>query len=147
MNSENQIFVFATTQDGTSASLRHAAALVGKTGARVVILVAHVVDHGSPLNGAITPADVEALSAPYRALAARIGLDVHVRCASAREAKHLPGRLLLVRAHIIVGGLQRGWRATAEQQLARDLTCEGHRVTFIDVKSGQPTGVGVAVPA
>ena len=147
MDSENQIFVFATPDEGTAAALRHAAALSRASGGRVIILVPHVVGYGKPLNFTAAPDDLEALSAPYKAMAAKAGLDVSVRCTAAREARHLPARLLLGHCRIIVGGVRRGWRGTAEQQLARELTREGHDVTFVDVESGQPLAAGVGAHA
>jgi hypothetical protein len=147
MDSENLIFVYATNEEGTAAALRHAARTAGTSGGRVVILVPLIVGYGSPLTNTITTAEKEALSARYKAMAAEAGLDVSVRCATAREAKHLPARLLIERARIIVGGRTRAWRATLEQQLARDLACEGHDVTFVDAQSGQPLAAAAVAHA
>ena len=137
MGPQTQLFVFATTDEGTSAALRHAVTLAGGSRAGVVVLVPCVVGYGSPLDGLTARAEVEALTAKYTALAKTAGLNAAVRCACTREARHLPGRLLLGPSRIIVGGRQRGWRATPEQQLARDLSCEGHDVIFVDAQSGQ----------
>jgi hypothetical protein len=147
MDSENQIFVFATTLDGTSAALRHAAKVAGASGARVVLLVPRIVEYGTPLNGDCDESDIEILTAPFRALARRAGVDVIVRCGATREPRHLPGRLQLGPSRIIVGGPQRGWRRTSEQRLARELSGDGHDVTFVDAESGQPQVPGVAVHA
>jgi hypothetical protein len=147
MDLENQTFVFATSHDGTSAAFRHAATITDGATRKVVLLVPRIVEYGSRLNGSCAPEEVEILTAPFRALARRAALDVTVRCVGARAPRHLPGRLLLAHARIIVGGPRGGWRRTPEQQLARDLACDGHDVTFVDVKSGQPHAIGVAVPA
>ena len=147
MEPENQTFVFATSHDGTSAAFRHAATIADGAARKVVLLVPRIVEYDAPLNGDCAAEDIEILTAPFRALARRAALDVTVRCVGARAPRHLPGRLLLARARIIVGGARGGWRRTPEQQLARDLACDGHDVTFVDVKSGEPHAIGIAVPA
>lgn len=138
----NSVIVFATGEQGTLAALQQAALVHG---ARTLVLVPYCVSHGSPL--AVPPEEAERLAASYRDLALRVGLHVDVRVGACREARHLAGRLMLKPSRILIGGARRSWYPTREQQLARELACDGHDITFVDVRSGQPMSAGVAVPA
>src|SRR5262249_2235055 len=107
MDSECQIFVLATTQNGTLAALRQAFTMAGAAG-RVLLVGPRIVEYGTPLHGHCAGSVLEVLTGPSGALARRAGLEVAVRCAVAREPKHLPARLLLEHARIIVGGTPGG---------------------------------------
>jgi imidazolonepropionase-like amidohydrolase len=137
------IHVFATSEQGTLAALQQAAAAATSRHAKVVVLVPTMVGYGLPLRSSND--EVDALTASYRDLAARVGLDVAVRICPCRDAAHVSARLMLTGARIILGGRRRHWPATAEQQLARQLACEGHHGTFVDIETGRPYDEGAAL--
>jgi hypothetical protein len=134
---KESLVVFATNEQGTLAALQHAASIGKSHAASVVIVVPHVVGHGVP----IKPCDketAEAIERSYIDLAARVGLSASVRVVTARDARHVSGRMALPPSRILVGGRWRGWRATPEQQLGCELAADGHEVTFVNVETGQP---------
>ena len=129
------INVLATTEDGTRAALGQAAQMAQFLKLPVVILVPHIIPHGVPLEG--SGDDPTALGEAYRRLASQAGIEAKVRTCRCRDVRHIPGRLLLARARVVIGGHRRRWRSTEEEQVARALAGEGHRVTFVDVETGQ----------
>jgi hypothetical protein len=129
------VHVLATTEQGTLAALQKAAVIARSLHAEVVILVPDIVPYGTPLDR--KRHDVAALTASYRDLALRVGLHASVRICPCRDVRHISGRLMLTGARIVLSGRHRRWRFTPEEQLARELTAEGQRVTFVDVDTGR----------
>ena len=95
-----------------------------------------IVPHGIALNRA--EVDVDQLGAPYRRAAFQAGIDAEIRVCPCREIRHIPSRLLLVRARFVIGGQRRRWRSSEEERVARELEREGHQVTFVDLAAFQP---------
>ena len=148
MGSEHApLTVFATNERGTLAALQHAKSITARSPSPVLVLVPELVEYGTPFrarrvngngngNGHENGNGTGSVERSFRDLASRVGLDVAIRTCQCREPKHVSGRLGLAPSRIVLGGRWRGWLATSEQQLARELACDGHDVTFVDVDTG-----------
>lgn len=126
---DRSVFVLATSEDGTQRALREARALAEAEQVPLVLVVPVVTPDGPvPRDVSATHADVE----HFRAMARTVGRSVSVRGCACREPKHVLGRLLVESATVVIGGRRGRWRMTREERLARELSLEGHRVTFVD---------------
>ena len=126
-----RLYVLATDEAGTRAALKTVVCRAASSGRKVVILVPSIVPSGVALNGGAH--DQPDVSAHYRRLAALAGMNADVRICRCRDATHIPSRLLLTHAEFVIGGHRGRWRCTSEEQLARQIERQGHRVTFADV--------------
>jgi hypothetical protein len=136
---KESLLIFATGEQGTLAALQHAASIAKSSG--IVIVVPRVVGYGAPMEPC-DQAEADSIARSYMDLAGRVGLHASVRVVTARDARHVGGRMALEPSRILVGGRWRGWRATPEQQLGCELAADGHDVTFVDVETGQARSMG-----
>ena len=88
-------YVVATDDSGTRAALRTASALARGAGARLILLVAHVVPYQLSLDHPADPTQV--IAARYRAMVEKTGMPAQVRvclCRGVEEVLHQirPGR-------------------------------------------------------
>jgi hypothetical protein len=123
------VFILATTMQGTRAALRAAGSYAHGLGARIVLLVPHVVPYVQTLEH---PADPVTFAADrFRALAREIGVDVMIRICLCRPHSAALIALIPRDAAILIGGRTRRWWPTHEQRLTSTLTRTGRRVMFV----------------
>ena len=126
----NTTYVLATTDAATMLAL--SAAYRSVSGEHIVLLIPFLAPYGRSLEP--TAEERAALLDRYRRLGA-VRPGTELRVCGCRERQHVPSRLLLANATIYVGGARGRWRTTDEERIVRELTADGHRVTFVDVNA------------
>ena len=137
-------FVLATTEEGTVLALRKAMAEANETGSAVRLLVPVVTPVGESPRA--TEQRVAALRTQYAAVLGRTGLAAELSLCVCIEPRHVPARLLLTNARILVGGRRRAWWPTREERLARRLASEGHLVAFCELQSAPASVIESRTP-
>jgi hypothetical protein len=137
-----QIFVLATTEDGTRAALGEAKRLSARlSSAPMIVLVPRVVSYLTPPDG---PEEAAAITAQYRALVSRAGADAAVHVCVCRRRDHMLRSMMSRQSIVVLGGRSRWWWPTSEQQIARDLERMGYASRFVEVpvtkRRRQPRG-------
>jgi len=128
LGSELEINVIFTDTESTLAALRLAGDLACNLGARIHLLIPHLV----PLYFPLTRRPVSIPFTQQRLLelarrGAQRGLEPAVHLYLCRDQQQVLSRVLKPESLIIIGGMQRWW-PTRESKLARMLRSEGHRV-------------------
>ncbi|MFN7913941.1 MAG: hypothetical protein U0Q55_01280 [Vicinamibacterales bacterium] len=128
-------FIIATTPADAAAALRSIPRSRRHHG--VDVLVPHIVPYGVAIGGC--GCDLEVIAARFRGTLGDGPTPVRVRVCTCRDARHLPGRLLLRHAAITVTGRKgRWWWRSPAERLARALVDEGHAVTFVERAQAGP---------
>lgn len=132
------ITVVYTTQEGTLAALKSAAALTRGLQARLGLIVTEVVPFRLPLDKPRVPVDF--LKERQDALVSKADLDgedIRVQICVCRDTKETLGRLLPTPSLVVLGG-RRGLWPSREQRLERFLSRLGHQVIFVDAEHYKP---------
>ena len=129
MASSSDVYVVATTDEGTRRALREATRLTAEASARVVMLVPHVITFTAPEADA---AGTMALTDRFRAIASEAGVPATVRVCLCRRSDDV-WRSMMPGARVIVGGRRRRWWPTAPERLARRLRDNGHDVLYAQI--------------
>jgi hypothetical protein len=125
------VHVLATTEEGTRSALETARRIADGRGARILVLVPQVVPYGQPL---LRPSeDPTRIADRFRGVVAGSGIAAAVLVCVCREPSHVPGRMLIDRGEIVVGGRRRKWWPSGEERIARRLAGDGHDVVFAEV--------------
>lgn len=125
-----ELFVVATTEEGTRAALAAAESFAAGLEAHITLLVPHAVPYPEPLE---CPAESLAFAIEHfrnLAMSLDVGLSIHVcicRPGDAVLAPAIPTGVI-----VLVGGPRGGLRRSREQKLADRLTRTGHPVLFVD---------------
>ena len=124
-----KVQVVATTVDGTRAALVAARTMAAGLGARIDVVVPHVVPYGEAIeHPTIAPTFV---GRRIQALADQLSMDVDVRVCVCRTHTAALTQWLVRDAVVLVGGRRRrGW-PTREQRLAVSLAEHGYNALFV----------------
>jgi hypothetical protein len=117
------LHVVATTDEGTEAALRNAAALAAERQARIVLLIAHIDDRSARS----TPW----LVARYEAMARSVDQPIQIRLCLAATAGHAVTALTRADATVLIGGARGRFWPSVEQRLAARLRRAGRDVVFV----------------
>jgi len=126
------IFSIATTFAGTRAALTAAIPFARGTGARLVLLVPHVVPFPLSIDSPVDPTRWPAER--YRALLRDLHGDGQVRVCLCRNANDVIGGMLPPHATIVIGGPTGSWLTSREERLAHRLVHQGHHVVFVPIE-------------
>lgn len=130
------IYVVATDYTGTRAGLTAAIPLAKGAGARLVLLVPHVVPYPLPVDQPVDSGQF--VVRRYRDLVAELNGVVQIRLCLCRR----PGDVLSQlspSATVVLGGPAGRWVPSAAVRLARRLAHLGHRVVFTPVDTHVPS--------
>jgi hypothetical protein len=127
-----RVYVVATTCQGTQCALLAAQRLAAGLGARIIILVPHVVSYVVPVDS--PSEDPTVLIDEYRALAATAGVEASVRLCLCRRPIDVFKTLLSDRSTIVLGGHRGRWWPSAAQRMAHQLRREGYDLVFVEVE-------------
>ena len=120
--------VVATTVEGTRAALAAAALLAKGAGARLVLIVPHIVSSSGDLD--IPPTSTQALADRYRQLAHALGVDIEIQICVSVGFDALMKELCADRSIVIVGGPTGRWLTSPEERFADRLAAAGCQVLF-----------------
>jgi hypothetical protein len=129
------ITVVYTTQHGTLAALRAAAALARDLNARLGLIVTEVVPFRLPIDQ--PRVSVDFLRERQDALVSQAGLagdEIRVQLCVCRDTKETLGRLLPTPSLVVLGG-RRSWWPRSEVRLGTFLSRLGHHVVFVDARA------------
>jgi hypothetical protein len=132
------ITVVYTTQEGTLAALKTAAALARDLNARLGLIVTEVVPFRLPIDR--PRVSVDFLKGRQDALVSKAGLareEIRVQICVCRDTKETLGRLLPTPSLVVLGGRRGPW-PSREQRLQTFLSRLGHHVIFVDAAAHQP---------
>jgi hypothetical protein len=139
------ITVVYTTQVGTLAALKTAAALARDLNGRLGLIVPEVVPFRLPIDQ--PRVSVDFLRKRQDELVTEAGLtagEIRVQICVCRDTKETLGRLLPTPSLVVLGGRRRLW-PSRERRLETFLSRLGHHVIFVD--AGTPKSSGQAGPA
>jgi hypothetical protein len=134
------ITVVYTTQDGTLAALKTAAALARGLNARLGLIVTEVVPFRLPIDQPRVPVDF--LKQRQNELVSGAGLsgeEIRVQICVCRDTKETLGRLLPTPSLVVLGG-RRGFWPSRERRLETFLSRLGHHVIFADAAAHKSAG-------
>jgi hypothetical protein len=129
------IAVVYTTQDGTLAALKTAAALARDLNPRLGLIVTEVVPFRLPIDQ--PRVSVDFLKKRQDELVSEAGLtgdEIRVQICVCRDTKETLGRLLIAPSLVVLGG-RRGLWPSRERRLETFLSRLGHHVVFVDAGS------------
>jgi hypothetical protein len=139
---QTTMYVIATTLAGSRAALTAAIPLARGSGARLVVLVPHIVPYPIAVDG---PVDSTAFaSRQYRDLVRNLGGEAEVRLCCCRRVDDVISQTLRSRSTVVVGGPAGRWRASGAERWARRLTHLGHHVIFAPIDEGACRASGTA---
>ncbi len=131
-NSGLDIAVVFTSVESTLAALRHAGALAHRLAGRITLLVPQVIPYPLPLTSPPVPIDWN--ERRLRVIAGTSPVDIAVRIYLCRDPDEMLREALAHRSLVVLGGVSRWWRFTAEERLARKLRRAGHEVILIETE-------------
>jgi hypothetical protein len=138
------ITVVYTTQDGTLAALKTAAALARDLNARLGLIITEVVPFRLPIDQ--PRVSVDFLKKRQDELVSDAGLggeQIRVQICLCRDTKETLGRLLPTPSLVVLGGRRRLW-PSRERRLETFLSRLGHQVIFVDAAACKSAGSEVS---
>jgi hypothetical protein len=123
-----RIVVVSTTVPATLAALRRAGELAHELGARIRILVPHVVPYPLPIDRPLI--DPNFMVRHFRTISVHGAIETRIDVCLCRDAYEAVARGLCPESVVLIGGRKRWW-PTREQRLAKRLNLSGHHVVFV----------------
>jgi len=124
------ICVLFTSPAPTLAALKKAGGLAENLGARITLLVLHVVPFPLPLED--PPVSLGWSRERFRALAAQSPVDTVVRLYLCRDRGETLEQALSPKSVVVIGARNARWPFTAAARLRRQLVRAGHEVIFAE---------------
>lgn len=124
-----EIVVLHTTPEGSRAALKKAAEMAKEVRARVRLVAPQVVPYPLPMVKGSNETDFTRRQCA--ALAAEIGVEVHVDILLCRDREETAAAVVAPEALVLVGG-QRHWWPTQEKKLVKGLRRQGRQVLFTE---------------
>jgi len=137
-NPRISVTVVHTTNEGTLAALKAAAALASNLDVRLGLIMPEVVPFRLPIEQ--PRRSVDFLKQLQESLVAEAGLaseEILVQICVCRDTRETLGRLLPAPSLVVLGG-RRGWWPSREQRLETFLSRLGHHVVFVDLAAEKP---------
>lgn len=122
------VIVVFTTVPETLVSLRHAGELAQQLGARIRILVPHVVPYPLPLDCPQVAPDFKVRH--FRTVSVNGAIETHIDVRLCRDFYDGVIHGLCPQSVVLIGGRNHWW-PTREKRLARRLGLAGHHVIFV----------------
>jgi hypothetical protein len=122
------INVVCTTSAATLHALKQAGELAHHLGARIRIVVPHVVPYALPID---RPAvDPNFRLRQFRTFFFQHAIETHIDVRLCRDAHECLKQALAPQSIVLIGGRKRWW-PTREKRLAKTLSLAGHHVIFV----------------
>ena len=125
------IAVVFTSVDSTLAALRRAGVLASSLGARITLVVPHVVPYPAPLES--PPVLREWNERRFRVIAGESPVETAVHIYLCRDRTDALQSVLRPRSIVVLGTRKRWW-STSEARLARDLRRMAHQVILVETE-------------
>ena len=122
------IMVVFTTVPATLIALEQGGQLAQQLGARIRIVVPHVVPYPLPIDR--PPVDPEFRLRRFRTVSIQGAIETQIEVRLCRDSDHAVMQGLPPRSVILIGGRKRWW-PTRERRLAKRLARVGHHVIFV----------------
>ena len=128
-------YVLATTLAGSRAALALAIPLARGSGARLVVLVPHIVPYPISVD---RPVDSTAfVERSYRDVIDQLHFEADIRVCLCRRVDDIVLQLLPAASTVVVGGPAGRWLPSRAERLARGLRRRGHRAVFAPSSDGE----------
>ena len=122
------VTIVFTTVSGTLIALQHGGELARQLGARIRILVPHVVPYPLPIDR--PQVDPEFKVRRFRTLSVGGAIETQIDVRLCRDPYDAVMQGLCPQSVVLIGGRKRWW-PTREMRLARTLNRAGHHVIFV----------------
>jgi hypothetical protein len=126
---QSTVDVVATTAEGTRAALATAVPLSKGSGARLTVIVPHIVS--CPVEVGELADSTEFFVRHYRDLVTELGGEARIEVCLCRRLDELVARLAAAGSIIVVGGPTGRWITSPEERFANRLSRLGARVIFV----------------
>ena len=120
-----EVAVIFTAVESTITALKHAAFLASSLGARISLVVPHVVPYPLPLNE--PPVALDFAERRFRVIAEHSRVETRVAVYLGRDRLQTLRAVLKPDSIVVIGG-RKTWWPSAEKRLARGLRRAGHEV-------------------
>jgi len=133
-----ELFVVATTEEGTRAALEAAQAFAAGLDAHITLLVPHAVPYPEPLE--CSPEPLAFTVEHFRNLAVSLDVGLSIQLCICRPGDAILAPAIPTGVIVLLGGPRGGLRRSREQRLADRLARTGHPVLFVTTSRQSPVG-------